>query len=173
MLVAGLAVTFAFAFTTPGQQQPLDADSLSAPIHIATSWTWDDCGLSTDPVRINSINVSPDPPVPGQDLTVTVSGTAEEVIEEGAYADVTVKLGLIKILQKEFDVCEEARNANASIQCPVQPGPHTVTQTVALPKEIPKAKFIVDVAGYTANDDDMLCLKLTVNFMQKPFLRIW
>jgi hypothetical protein len=28
--------------------------------------------------------------------------------QEGAYADVTVKLGLIKLLQKRFDVCEEA-----------------------------------------------------------------
>jgi hypothetical protein len=29
-------------------------------------------------------------------------------VQEGAYADVTVKLGLIKLLQKRFDVCEEA-----------------------------------------------------------------
>jgi hypothetical protein len=28
--------------------------------------------------------------------------------KEGAFADVTVKLGLIKLLQKQFDVCEEA-----------------------------------------------------------------
>lgn len=28
--------------------------------------------------------------------------------QEGAYADVTVKLGLVKLLQKRFDVCEEA-----------------------------------------------------------------
>ena len=30
------------------------------------------------------------------------------VNQEGAYADVTVKLGLIKLLQKQFDICEEA-----------------------------------------------------------------
>ena len=28
--------------------------------------------------------------------------------QEGAYADVTVKVGVIKLLQKEFDLCEEA-----------------------------------------------------------------
>jgi len=28
--------------------------------------------------------------------------------QDGAYADVTVKLGLIKLLQKQFDICEEA-----------------------------------------------------------------
>lgn len=30
------------------------------------------------------------------------------LLQEGAYADVEVKLGLVKILEKEFDVCEEA-----------------------------------------------------------------
>lgn len=29
------------------------------------------------------------------------------VLQEGAYADVVVKLGLIKLLTKRFDVCEE------------------------------------------------------------------
>lgn len=28
--------------------------------------------------------------------------------QDGAYVDVIVKVGAIKILQKEFDVCEEA-----------------------------------------------------------------
>lgn len=67
-----------------------------------------------------------------------------------------MKLGLVKLLQKRFDVCEEAyvpdrllpsftqiehensRNANASVKCPVEVGPYTVSQTVALPKEIPR-----------------------------------
>jgi hypothetical protein len=29
-------------------------------------------------------------------------------LQDGAYADVTVKLGLIKLLSKSFDLCEEA-----------------------------------------------------------------
>lgn len=33
---------------------------------------------------------------------------AQRILQEGAYADVEVKLGLVKILEKTFDVCEEA-----------------------------------------------------------------
>jgi len=33
------------------------------------------------------------------------------------------------------------RNANASIQCPVQPGDYVVDQTVELPAEIPKGEY--------------------------------
>jgi len=77
------------------------------------------------------------------------------LLQEGAYVDVTVKLGLIKLLHKQFDVCEEAcvsspdclptpefnttrrRKSDVDIKCPIQEGPYNVSQTVALPREIP------------------------------------
>ncbi|KAK7058893.1 Phosphatidylglycerol/phosphatidylinositol transfer protein [Paramarasmius palmivorus] len=135
--------------------------------HTLDSWSYEDCGQPTDAIQIESISVSPDPPQPGKDLSVTVKAKAIERIEKGAYAQVTVKLGLIKLLSKEFDVCDEARNAEAEVQCPVEEGSYEVTQTVALPKEIPKAKFKVEVRGYTKDDDDMVCLNLVVDFMKK------
>ena len=54
------------------------------------------------------------------------------------------------------------------IRCPVAPGYYTITQTVELPKEIPPAKFAIDINAYTVNDDDMLCLKLSVDFTRFP-----
>lgn len=83
------------------------------------------------------------------------------VSQEGAYADVVVKLGLIKLLTKRFDVCEElyafaylfrafwdrllisiaflySDNAHSSLQCPIKPGEYTIEETVALPAEIPR-----------------------------------
>lgn len=66
----------------------------------------------------------PDPPKPGQNLTIKAKGIVVDEIDvcwnstnngwyltepkDGAYADVTVKLGLVKLLHKRFDVCEEA-----------------------------------------------------------------
>ncbi|KAG7450437.1 uncharacterized protein BT62DRAFT_1001259 [Guyanagaster necrorhizus] len=141
--------------------------------HTSQSWDYDDCGLPSDIIQLEYIKIKPDPPKPGEDLTVTVKGYVQETIEEGAYADVTVKLGLIKILHKSFDLCEEARNANASISCPVEPGSYTVKQTVSLPKEIPPSKFSVDVLGYTVEDEDLVCLKLKIDFMKRPFFKVW
>ncbi|ORY28512.1 MD-2-related lipid-recognition domain-containing protein, partial [Naematelia encephala] len=134
-------------------------------MHTMDSWSWVDCGTATDAVQIKTITVSPDPPVPGKNLTVTVDADVLKILDDGAYADVTVKLGLIKLLQKQFDVCEEAKNANASVQCPVDPGAYNVVQTVELPREIPKAKFSVAVRGYTADDEDMVCLDLFIDFV--------
>ncbi|KAH9968972.1 ML domain-containing protein [Russula dissimulans] len=149
------------------QQQPIaNPDS---PVHTTDGWDWKNCGFSDDLVDIKSITVFPDPPKPGKDLTVTVHATTEERVDEGAYADVLVKLGVVKILTKRFDICEEARQANTSIQCPVNPGDYTVTQTVTLPREIPRAKFTVQAHGYTVDDDPMFCVELHVNFMKRPF----
>ncbi|KAL7417656.1 ML domain-containing protein [Mrakia frigida] len=130
-------------------------------------WSWVDCGGAGDAVLIDSIKVSPDPPVPGQNLTVTATGLVVDPITDGAYADVLVKLGLIKLLQRKFDVCETAAENNATIQCPVAPGVYEVVQTVELPKEIPKAKYSVQVRGFTAEEKDMVCVNLFIDFLTK------
>ncbi|KAL1703005.1 ML domain-containing protein [Schizophyllum commune] len=124
-------------------------------------------GDQTSTVQLKSITISPDPPIPGQQLTMTVEADVQETIQEGAYADVTVKVGLIKLLQKRFDICEEARNANATVQCPVERGEHTVVQTVQLPREIPPAMFKIDVLAWTHEDEDMACAKFEVDFRKK------
>ncbi|KAJ7645161.1 ML domain-containing protein [Mycena polygramma] len=134
---------------------------------LAAEWSYIDCGLPTDAILLQSLSISPDPPVPGKDLTITVQGRVTQRIEDGAYADVTVKIGRIKLLQKTFDVCEEALKANASVTCPVEEGEYKVEQTVALPKEIPPAPFTIAVRGYTVDDDDMVCLDLMVDFRKK------
>ncbi|KIJ21675.1 hypothetical protein PAXINDRAFT_173771 [Paxillus involutus ATCC 200175] len=163
-----LAVLAGVAFANVEEQVLVES-----PVHTTEGWSYTDCGLPTDAIQLKSISLFPDPPKPGQDLTITVVGTAAEIIEDGAYADVVVKLGLIKLLSKRFDVCQEARTANASVQCPVEKGDYTVVQTVSLPKEIPQAKFTVNVRGYTNDDDDMLCLDLKVDFMKSPFFGLW
>ena len=85
------------------QSKPLAQDSLkdSNAIHTAESWAYSNCGESgafhgvvehaiesygppggpTDVVNIQSLTVSPDPPKPGQNLTVHVSAYVSQVIE--------------------------------------------------------------------------------------------
>lgn len=41
-------------------------------------------------------------------MDIALKTFIESLCQEGAYADVTVKLGLVKLLHKQFDICEEA-----------------------------------------------------------------
>ncbi|KAJ7889389.1 hypothetical protein B0H14DRAFT_2692147 [Mycena olivaceomarginata] len=123
----------------------------------ADSWEWASCGEPSDAVQIKSISVSPDPPKIGADLTVTVDLDVVETIEEGTTADVLVKVGRIKLLQKTFDICEEARNANATISCPL---------SRAL-----KYQIHVDVFTPEPELEPAACVDLTVTF--RPFFQVW
>ncbi|KAF9450324.1 hypothetical protein P691DRAFT_665572, partial [Macrolepiota fuliginosa MF-IS2] len=122
-------------------------------------------GSDTDPLQIKSITSIPDSPQRGKNLTVKVQATVAEPIEHGAYADVVVQVGAVKLLQKKFDICEEACKSNLTVQCPVATGDYEMEHTVTLPMEIPPAIFTVAVMGYTAEDDDLLCASFKVNFL--------
>ncbi|KAJ7635276.1 ML domain-containing protein [Roridomyces roridus] len=150
------------AAALPGQSQLILVPASAALAF--DSWGYTDCGADSDAVQIQSISVSPDPPKIGEKLTVTIDAVVTEVIEEGASADVVVKFGRIKLPQKRFDLCEEARKANATISCPVEPGVYQVVQSVDLPKEVPKAKYTINVDTYTVAEHPMACLEFTVQF---------
>ncbi|KLO20167.1 MD-2-related lipid-recognition [Schizopora paradoxa] len=144
----------------------------ASPIRTTASWQWQSCGDDTYDVDIKSISISPDPPQKGQDLNVTVSGTVKKEVDEGAYALVQVKVGAIKILTKEIDICEEARNSDMELQCPVKEGDYTVKQTAQLPKEIPPGKFKVTIEGFTVEDENLVCVDIDVDFRMR-FPHIW
>ncbi|KAL1677303.1 ML domain-containing protein [Schizophyllum commune] len=162
-LVAGSLALMGAASYVNAEQVRIQAGD----VHIAGGWSYSDCGDQTSTVQLKSITISPDPPIPGQQLTMTVKADVQEIIQEGAYADVAVKVGLIKLLQKQFDICEEARKANSTVRCPVEKGEHTVVQTVQLPREIPPAMFKIDVLAWTHEDENMACAKFEVDFRKK------
>ncbi|KAI0788564.1 ML domain-containing protein [Abortiporus biennis] len=172
LMLASLSTFCAAAVVDQEVIAHVDAVDVEPLAPVSDRWKWEDCGDEDFLVHIKDISISPDPPKPGEPMTVTVLGEADDLVEDGAYAEVAVKVGVIKILQKEFDLCEEARTANTSIQCPVEKGIYEVIHTVDLPKEIPPAIFSVDVNGYTDEDDDLICLKLRIDFRPKRHL-LW
>ncbi|EJU04326.1 hypothetical protein DACRYDRAFT_20895 [Dacryopinax primogenitus] len=141
-----------------------------AQVQVPATWAWKDCGDESFLVNVQTLEVSPDPPEPGKPLTLHGTGKVNGLIEDGAYANVLVKAGYVIILKKRFDLCEEAVNNNFTVQCPIDEGYHEITQTVELPREIPKFKYAIQIRGFTADEEDMTCLDITIDFKQpKPF----
>ncbi|KAJ7813427.1 hypothetical protein B0H14DRAFT_3478071 [Mycena olivaceomarginata] len=87
----------------------------------------------------------------------------------------------------QFCVSWISRTADASVTCSVEPGSYTILQTVALPKEVPKRNqfslfyiraapegeisIVVNIESYTRDEDDMVCVELTVQFC--TFFQLW
>jgi hypothetical protein len=80
-----------------------------------------------------------------------------------------VKLGLIKLLQKQFDICEEAYVQLPVLESEADESVPTPTLLYNVPSSLRIAKFSVAVRGYTDEDADMLCLDLYVDFVSLSF----
>ncbi|KAF9578268.1 Phosphatidylglycerol/phosphatidylinositol transfer protein, partial [Lunasporangiospora selenospora] len=70
--------------------------------------------------------------------------------------------GLIKIIQKRFDFCEEAAKVGKS--CPLRAGEQTFQYTVDLPKETPIGKFTARVEAFTVDNKNITCLQAQIIF---------
>lgn len=71
----------------------------------------------------------------GQELVIKAHGTVKKTIEQGAYVQLSVKYGLIRLVNTKADLCEQI--GNVDLECPVKAGDMEITKKVELPKEIP------------------------------------
>lgn len=85
-------------------------------------------------MHIESIKITPDVVVAGEELTIEATGRLDKTVEDGASANVLVKLGAVKLLHKKFDLCGELdkNKDDVEIQCPVEKGPLTVSMKIFL-----------------------------------------
>uniref|UniRef100_A0A1D1YWQ7 Phosphatidylglycerol/phosphatidylinositol transfer protein n=1 Tax=Anthurium amnicola TaxID=1678845 RepID=A0A1D1YWQ7_9ARAE len=131
------------------------------PVNSITQ-TISDCSNEADLLQITYIHISPDPPLKGKELKIDALGNLREEVGQGSYIDVTVKLGLIRLLQKRFDLCEESQKVDKP--CPLKRGRQTLSTTVNLPREIPPGKYNVEALVYTPDNRRVACLKAVAIF---------
>lgn len=123
-------------------------------------------------------------PHSGHNLTIDALGVLLEDIEEGAYVNLQVKYGLIKLINTQADLCEQMKQVD--LKCPLKKGETNITKIVELPKEIPpvhylatlllglisseltlilfKGTYHVTADLYTKDDDPITCLTAQVHF---------
>lgn len=111
---------------------------------------------------ITLVNLSPNPPDRGTELTITATGIISKTIEEGAYVDVEVRFGYIKLLTKTFDLCEQVGEVDLS--CPLEAGEYELSKTVEIPNEVPPGKYTVWARAFTKDDEFISCITATVVF---------
>jgi len=165
-MVAAAATASALSIDFPDKQSLLSGPNPlgkhvpgDSPIFFCSPTTPND-----DFVTIETIDISPNPPAPGKTLTITATGIIKKRIEEGAYIDVEVKLGYIRLVKKTFDFCEKIEEADVGVACPVEPGPLKITKDADIPNEIPPGKFVVTASLFTKDDELITCLHAEVQF---------
>jgi hypothetical protein len=138
------------------------------------NWSYTDAGSSYDVLQIQDLTSIPDSVKPGSEWRADIRANANDEIADGAYLEITVKLGLIKLLHKQYDLFEKLRADAAkdgwslTLETgdagePIRKGDVRLTLAVQLPREIPSARFAIAVRARTVDDDDLAALDFKVD----------
>ncbi|KAL8297037.1 hypothetical protein RB601_003457 [Gaeumannomyces tritici] len=95
-----------------------------------------------DLLQITKVDLNPNPPKAGQTLVIEANGALSTTIEEGAYVNLSVKYGLIRLINTKADLCEQIKNVN--LECPIEKGILSIAKSVDLPNEIPPVSFCIN-----------------------------
>ncbi|CDK28889.1 unnamed protein product [Kuraishia capsulata CBS 1993] len=119
---------------------------------------------STQPqlLTLKELVMTPNPPERGANLTISGTGFLKETVDDGAYVDVDVSYGYIKLLHQTFDLCEEV--SEVDLKCPVKAGAYEITKEVEIPAQVPPGKYVVYARAYTKDDDLIACITGSVEF---------
>ncbi|KAK4937622.1 Phosphatidylglycerol/phosphatidylinositol transfer protein [Elasticomyces elasticus] len=116
-------------------------------------------------LTVDFVDLSPNPPQPGQKLTITANGTFSKDIEPGATVFLQVKYGLITLIKQEADLCDNLPKIDMS--CPIKEGVLSLTKEVDIPKQVPPGKYTVLADVSTVDKEKITCMESTV-FFSRP-----
>ncbi|KAL8822971.1 MAG: hypothetical protein Q9191_006302 [Dirinaria sp. TL-2023a] len=156
IFLASFAASKSFAFF--GGDQKVLNEELSVPGANPLEFCQSNDNYS---LNITYVDLTPNPPTPGTVLTIEAKGNFTKKVEEGAYVELSIKYGLIRIINTSVDLCAQLKEIDE--ECPVE-GPKTITKTVQLPKEIPPGKYTVLADVFTKDKDKITCLQAQITF---------
>ncbi|KAJ3225017.1 Phosphatidylglycerol/phosphatidylinositol transfer protein [Clydaea vesicula] len=115
------------------------------------------CGTAQDNFTLQKLIVNPLNPVIGKEVQITAHGNVNfEDIVEGATVKVVAKVGnIITVLDKVFNLCEQAATAN--ITCPIKVGPNEFGVKLLVPSNTPSIKVTVKATITNANGNAVGC----------------
>ncbi|KAL4807056.1 Phosphatidylglycerol/phosphatidylinositol transfer protein [Aspergillus unguis] len=109
-----------------------------------------------DLLEIKNVDLSPNPPKAGTTLKIKAEGVLKQKVEQGAYVLLTVKYGLITLINQQADLCDQLKNVD--LGCPLEEGPMVLTKEVDLPTQIPPGRYTVHADVFTKDEKRLTCL---------------
>lgn len=80
-------------------------------------------------------------------MTIRANGELSETINNGSKVHVTVKWGILTLINKGFDLCDNSNVINR--ECPLEEGVLNIMKEVAVPDAIPPGKYVVIADVFT------------------------
>jgi len=116
------------------------------------------CSGVSDKIGVTGVSLSPDPPVGGQDLKITISGTPTVDVTGGTLS-ATIKVLGIQIASVDFDVCKDL-----GITCPAAKGKAlSGSFTYTIPSAAPSGVTAsVEATVKDTSSNELTCVDMSV-----------
>ncbi|KAK9469053.1 ML domain-containing protein [Lipomyces arxii] len=166
IFVALIAALSAVSAVSVQQQLPLPFDDISVNKAAPTKPVPGEspvaiCDIDASQLLdIRYLKINPNPPQKGADLYIEGEGYLYEPISEGAFVEVEVRYGFIRLVKETIDLCEQLEKADKS--CPLDKGVIKFAKSVELPGEIPP--YNVVARAYKEDFSEITCLQASVEF---------
>jgi len=124
---------------------------------------WKICGPDTDHLKVDSVSITPDPPVVGQLITVQIQGELDETIVSGTVHLELAVFTKIVLVNTTYSLCDLIAKF---MTCPLEEGPINIKVQATIPSEAPPGPYTGSVHVYDQNDSEVICVDL--KFTMKP-----
>jgi hypothetical protein len=122
---------------------PIAGPALASPAPFSTC-------ASDGKFTVKSVDVEPQPLVPGKKVTVAVSGTLAERLTDGTYS--------ADVRYRGFEVAQRSGSLRDVTPLPAGPGPVTVGATLDVPRRTPAGSYELRFSAADQNGATLTCL---------------
>lgn len=146
---------------------PLTKDLYPKPAS-GRSWEWEWCN-DVDArqylMELEAVELSPDPPILGTNLTFHGTGSLNGPVTNGSYVDVSAYLGFLRVYAERMDLCEVLDTNNVQVRCPMEPGQYDITHVVEIPSgRVPPIPFRFKITGMSQDNKQIACIHGKIRF---------
>merc|ERR1739845_46562 len=143
--------------------------ALLTSVSAVITFDWSDCGTAGTHAKVNSVTVTPEVPVAGDNITIVASVDVDKDTTA-----INSDLVLAKLLHHKFDGCvgkefDLPLNIGKIIipapedGCPVTAGTHNFVRYVQLSENIPAASTTSKLTGKDQDGEDFVCVSMTLS----------
>jgi hypothetical protein len=122
---------------------------------------WSDCTKPDDKGTVNSVVISPDPPIRGKSLSINATFTLKEEVTGGNVA-IKMKWGEFPIYDQTINLCDLIKDVGK--ECPLPAKTQQIITSVNFPSDTPTGHFIGTAIVTDQNGYEVVCVNLDFKF---------
>eukprot|EP01114_Cavostelium_apophysatum_P001698 TRINITY_DN11479_c0_g1_i2.p2 TRINITY_DN11479_c0_g1~~TRINITY_DN11479_c0_g1_i2.p2 ORF type:complete len:141 (-),score=15.12 TRINITY_DN11479_c0_g1_i2:89-511(-) len=121
---------------------------------------WSSCAGTSDHLKITTVAITPDPPVAGQNINISISGNLDEVVTGGTI-EISIDYDGTLLYKDNATLCDTLKGLGDV--CPLQKGPLTVATSQNIPSWLPTGAYTGQIILLDSGKQQITCIKLALN----------